>query len=77
MVDLSHKDPQYENIVCPAVFVAGDKDMISPVEKSKDLSNLVGGKSWVEVVKSGHQPILEDVPGVKRAIDGLFKVVVV
>ncbi|KAI2478155.1 MhpC hydrolase or acyltransferase [Pyrenophora tritici-repentis] len=73
LVSLDHKDPQYENIKCPIVFIAGDKDMISPIERSKDLSMLVGGKSQVEVVKSGHQPILEDVLGVQKAIKLLFK----
>ncbi|EDU51525.1 MhpC hydrolase or acyltransferase alpha beta hydrolase superfamily [Pyrenophora tritici-repentis] len=73
LVSLDHKDPQYKNIKCPIVFIAGDKDMISPIERSKDLSMLVGGKSQVEVVKSGHQPILEDVLGVQKAIKLLFK----
>lgn len=75
IVHPEHKDPKYDNIVCPTVFVAGDKDMISPIERSKDLSELVSGQSWVEVVRSGHQPILEDFPGVKRALDNLFEAV--
>lgn len=75
LVSLNHQDPQYEKITCPVIFVAGDKDTISPVERSKDLSMLVGGESQVEVVKSGHQPILEDLPGVEKAIDCLFQMV--
>lgn len=72
-MDLEHKDPAYAKIQCPVLFVAGDKDIISPVQKSVDLSALIGGKSWVDVVKSGHQPILEDLPGVTTAIDGLLQ----
>ncbi|KAH7109111.1 Alpha/Beta hydrolase protein [Dendryphion nanum] len=75
VVDLGHRDPEYGNILAPVVYVAGDKDGISPIERSNDLSKLMGGKSWVEVVRSGHQPILEDLMGVRRAIDGLFEVV--
>jgi 3-oxoadipate enol-lactonase len=71
IVDLEHKDPQYERITAPAVFVAGDLDLISPVGRSQELSLLLGGTSWVEIVRSGHQPILEDLPGVRQAIDKL------
>ena len=73
VVHLEHKDPLYQDIVCPVVFVAGDKDLISPVQRSEDLAKLVGGRSWVSVVKSGHQPILEDLSGMRHAIDGLFE----
>ncbi|PVI04813.1 alpha/beta-hydrolase [Periconia macrospinosa] len=73
LVDPEHKDPKYELIVAPAVFVAGDKDVISPVERSQGLRESIGGKSWVEVMKSGHQPILEDIEGVKSAINKLFE----
>ena len=72
IVDLKHEDPPYEKISCPTVFVAGDKDMLSPVQRSMDLSTLVGGDSSVEVVKSGHQPMLEDLPGVIRALEKLL-----
>jgi 3-oxoadipate enol-lactonase len=73
VIHLDHKDPLYQEILCPVVFVVGDKDLISPVQRSEDLAKLVGGRSWVDVVKSGHQPILEDLSGVRRAIDGLFE----
>jgi 3-oxoadipate enol-lactonase len=73
VVHLDHKDPLYQEIVCPIVFVAGDKDLISPVQRSEDLVKLVGGRSWMNIVKSGHQPILEDLHGVRRAIAGLFE----
>ncbi|KAI4943448.1 hypothetical protein J4E91_009358 [Alternaria rosae] len=76
IVDSSHKDPQYQAITCPVVFVAGDKDMISPVQRSQDISTLVGGRSWVHVVKSGHQPILEDLPGVEKAVQQLMEAIV-
>ncbi|CAI6340531.1 unnamed protein product [Periconia digitata] len=73
IVDWEHKDPEYKKIVSPALFIAGDKDMISPVERSRDLSALLGGKSCVEVVKSGHQPILEDTAGVAEAINKFLR----
>jgi len=71
-VDLEHIDPDYENIAAPCVFIAGDKDAISPVARSRDLSALIGENSWVEVVRSGHQPILEDISGVRNAVDRLL-----
>jgi 3-oxoadipate enol-lactonase len=77
IVALEHKDPQYENITAPSVFVAGDLDMISPVSRSQELCGLLGGTSWVDIVRSGHQPILEDLPGVKQAIDKLLASVAV
>ncbi|CAK7218037.1 hypothetical protein SBRCBS47491_003370 [Sporothrix bragantina] len=63
-----HVDPDYGVIKCPVVFVAGDKDMISPVSRSEDLAKLVGGPTEVQIVRSGHQPILEDLEGVKLAL---------
>ncbi|KAM0322270.1 hypothetical protein ACHAQA_009559 [Verticillium albo-atrum] len=68
IVDASHVDPVYANIICPAVFIAGDKDMIAAEDKVRDLSTLVGGLATVVVVRSGHQPILEDLEGVKGGI---------
>lgn len=73
VVDLEHIDPDYAAITCPVVFIAGDKDMISPVDRSKDVSGLVGGEGWVEVAMSGHQPILEDLEAVKQALGRLLE----
>lgn len=72
VVNLEHKDPQYEKIVTPTVFIAGDRDMISPVGRSLEVSELLGGTTWVEVLKSGHQPILEDPVGVSQAVEKLL-----
>jgi pimeloyl-ACP methyl ester carboxylesterase len=58
IMDLDHKDPDYSKVTCPAVFVAGDLDMISPVQRSKDVSRLIAGPNWVEIVESGHQPLI-------------------
>ncbi|KAJ5018853.1 putative 1-acylglycerol-3-phosphate O-acyltransferase [Colletotrichum sp. SAR 10_99] len=77
LVDLEHTDPDYSAIKCPAVFIAGDKDMISPVERSRELSKLLGGESWVEVVKSGHQTIIEDLKAVEQAVTELLGKVVI
>lgn len=72
MVDSSHADPDYSKITCPAVFVAGDLDGISPPERSEDLNKLVAGDSSVFIVKSGHQVILEDPEAVSGAVKHLF-----
>ncbi|OAG36997.1 hypothetical protein AYO21_08748 [Fonsecaea monophora] len=70
-----HCDPDYSLIKCPAVFVAGDKDMISPPQRSKDISSLVGGASEIVLVKSGHQMILQDIEGVTKAFNKLLAMV--
>lgn len=75
VVDEEHRDSSYDSITALAVLIAGDKDAISPIERSTGLSVLMGGKSWVEVVKSGHQPILEDLSGVRQAIRRLLQCV--
>ncbi|KAL3299766.1 alpha beta hydrolase fold protein [Colletotrichum asianum] len=77
LVDLQHADPDYAAIKCPAVFIAGDKDMISPAGRSEELSKLLGGESWVEVVKSGHQVILEDLKAVEQAVTKLIEKVMI
>ncbi|KKY15333.1 putative fumarylacetoacetate hydrolase [Phaeomoniella chlamydospora] len=68
-----HIDPEYSKIKSPVVFVAGDGDIISPVQRSLDISELVGGPSRVIVVKSGHQMILQDLEGVQGAVDAFLK----
>lgn len=74
MVDESHKDPDYGRITCPTVLIAGDVDMISPIERSTGLAKLIRSKTcWVEVVMSGHQPILEDLDGVAGAVGRLLR----
>jgi 3-oxoadipate enol-lactonase len=73
IVDSSHVDPEYANITCPTVFIAGDMDTISPVQRSEELSKLLGGDSWVEVVKSGHQPLIDDLEATVRAIIALLQ----
>lgn len=76
MVDETHKDPEYGVIECPIVLVAGDLDLISPVDRSTGLVKLLGSKNaWTEVVVSGHQLILEDVNGVMGAVGRLLQAV--
>ena len=72
MVDAGHVDPDYSQIACPTVFITGDQDMISPPERAKDVSSLVGGPTKVIIVKAGHQPILSDLESTSRAISDLF-----
>lgn len=74
MVAESHRDPTYGDITCPSVLVVGDLDVINPVERSPPLAKLFGSKEcWVEVVMSGHQMILEDLPGVQGAVGRLLE----
>ncbi|EFX04223.1 alpha beta hydrolase fold family [Grosmannia clavigera kw1407] len=73
IVDLGHVDPDYGTITCPALFVVGDLDVISAPERIQALSPLLGGDSWVEVVRSGHQPILEDTESVAKAVGKLLE----
>lgn len=70
----SHMDPDYAAIKCPAVLIAGDQDKISPLSRSEELKELIGGNGEetsvsVEVVRSGHQQILEDTVGVVQAME--------
>ncbi|KAL6245102.1 hypothetical protein RBB50_007877 [Rhinocladiella similis] len=67
-----HLDPEYGLIKCPAVFVAGDKDMISPPQRSKDVSGLLGGPTEVVIVRSGHQMILQDLECTQKALSKLL-----
>jgi 3-oxoadipate enol-lactonase len=68
IVDDTHVDPNYVAINCPALFVAGDMDTISPTQRSEDISQLVTGPSWVKIVKSGHQPLIDDIEATTSAI---------
>lgn len=68
VADVGHKDPNYSHIVCKSLLIAGDKDMISPVSRAEGLKALLGGESKLAIVKSGHQPILEDLKGIESAM---------
>ncbi|VUC31082.1 unnamed protein product [Clonostachys rosea] len=73
IVSMDHKDPDYSAITCPAVVIAGDLDIISPVARSTGLNDRLGGDSSVEIVKSGHQQILESTDAVGAAMSKLFQ----
>jgi 3-oxoadipate enol-lactonase len=60
IVDSSHTDPDYAKITCPALFLAGDMDVISPMQRSEEVSKLLGGPSEIVIVRSGHQPLIDD-----------------
>lgn len=68
VADVGHKDPDYSHIVCKSLLIAGDLDMISPVSRAEELKLLLGGESQLAIVKSGHQPILEDLKGVESEL---------
>lgn len=68
IVDSSHVDPDYSKITCPTVLVAGDMDIISPLQRSESVSELLGGPNWVQVVESGHQPLIDDTKATASAI---------
>lgn len=72
IMDLDHKDPDYSKITCPAVFVAGDMDVISPAQRSEDVSKLIKGDNWVETVESGHQPLISAFEPTLSAIQKLL-----
>ncbi|CAG9988264.1 unnamed protein product [Clonostachys byssicola] len=74
MADESHKDPDYTKIKCPVLLIAGDLDVISPVERSKGLVDIIGSDlCTLEIVKSGHQPVLEEPDAVGRAVGQMLQ----
>lgn len=74
MADNSHKDPDYTKIKCPVLLIAGDLDVISPVERSKGLVDIIGPDlCTLEIVKSGHQPIVEEPDAVARAVGQMLQ----
>ncbi|CAH0052012.1 unnamed protein product [Clonostachys solani] len=74
MADGSHKDPDYTKIKCPVLLIAGDLDVISPVERSKGLVDIIGSDlCTLEIVKSGHQPIIEEPDAVVRAVGQMLQ----
>lgn len=68
IVDPSHIDPDYSKITCPVVFVSGDLDVISPLQRAESVRKELGGPSWIEVVKSGHQPLIDAAEATTGAI---------
>lgn len=73
----SHVDVDYSAIRCPVVLIAGDQDKISPLSRSEELKGLIGGEGegnivQVAVVHSGHQQVLEDTPGVIKAMESIL-----
>ncbi|EMC96148.1 hypothetical protein BAUCODRAFT_575829 [Baudoinia panamericana UAMH 10762] len=72
IVSPSHIDPDYSKISCPAVFVSGREDRLSPPERAQELSRMLGGPTAVYVVEGGHQPILSDLRSTARAMEKLF-----
>jgi 3-oxoadipate enol-lactonase len=73
LVDASHVDPDYAKVTCPVVLVAGDLDIISPVQKSEDVCALLGGPAWIKVVESGHQLLISDTEATASAIVKLLE----
>lgn len=69
--DDTHVNPDYTQIISPTMIIAGDQDLISPVEQSMNIQKDIKG-SLLHIVHSGHQQVLEDPDGVKRAIDELL-----
>lgn len=66
--DDTHVNPDYSKITCPTIIIAGDQDRISSVDQAKEIQKDISG-SLLEVVHSGHQQVLEDTPGVVKAIE--------
>lgn len=73
----SHVDPDYSEIKCPVVLIAGDQDKISPLSRSEELRELIGGEGESQIVQlvvvhSGHQQVLEDTSGVIKAMESIL-----
>jgi 3-oxoadipate enol-lactonase len=66
--DDTHVNPDYSKITSPTVIIAGDQDLISSLDQAKEIQKDISG-SLLEVVHSGHQQVLEDTPGVVKAIE--------
>lgn len=75
MVSAEHIDPDYASIQCPAVFVSGRGDVVSPPGRAREVASLMGGITMVKVVRGGHQPILSDLNATKDAMIELFRLV--
>ncbi|KAK5127774.1 hypothetical protein LTR85_004890 [Meristemomyces frigidus] len=69
--DESHVDPDYSQISCPAVLIAGDQDKIAPLKQVEDIQAKIPG-STLRVMHSGHQQVLEDTAGVVAAIESIL-----
>lgn len=68
IVDPSHVDPNYSKITCPTVLVAGDMDVISPTQRSESVCELLSGLNWMQIVESGHQPLISALDATTSAI---------
>jgi pimeloyl-ACP methyl ester carboxylesterase len=66
--DESHVDPEYSMISAKTVLVAGDQDLIAPVEQCKEIQGLIGEDVPLKIVHAGHQQVLEDIEGVIEGI---------
>ncbi|GAM34189.1 valacyclovir hydrolase [Talaromyces pinophilus] len=71
---LDHLDPDYSRISAPTLLLAGSGDVISPPERSVELKGLIGDNSWVTILQDvGHQMILQDLDGSRKAIKSLLE----
>ncbi|KAJ5747298.1 uncharacterized protein N7511_008994 [Penicillium nucicola] len=72
VADLNHSDPDYSSIDAPTLLLAGSGDIISPVERSLELKELIGDNASVKVLGGvGHQMLLQDLAGSVEAIQAL------
>lgn len=71
---LNHLDPDYSSINVPTLLLAGSGDIISPVERSLGLEELIGNGAWVRVLDGvGHQMLLQNLTGSVEAIQELLE----
>jgi pimeloyl-ACP methyl ester carboxylesterase len=74
VANLNHLDPDYSSINAPTLLLAGSGDIISPVERSLGLKELIGDGAWVRVLDGvGHQMLLQDLTGSVEAIQELLE----
>ncbi|KAH7020727.1 Alpha/Beta hydrolase protein [Microdochium trichocladiopsis] len=70
--DETHVDPEYGRISCPTMIIAGDQDLISSIDTAREIQGAITG-SLLEVVKAGHQHVLEDPQGVVQAMNVILE----
>jgi len=62
------KNPDYANIKCTTVIVAGDEDKTSPAATTEYLKEQIAGTKAVQLQNVGHWHMIEDVEGVSGTL---------
>ena len=65
--------PVLAQIHCPTLFIAGDSDSWSPLERHHDMAALVANAEVIGIAESGHMSTMEQPQAVNEAIYGWLK----